>query len=150
MTMTLTGTAPQQLPRYLIEGSRVPDSDKQAFDATKHVNFVPPLKVYTMEELGLEGQGISSNAISEPFSLFTEEAIRQMRGELFSQKVLDKHQYASSFCSNMIRGHCPEYVFLPSILIAISLLTGYQGCTIYLRRLEQPTSPRRYLTDRRH
>ncbi len=96
------------LPQSLIEASRI--SDKQVFDATKHLNFTPPKKIYTMEELGLSGQGISPVAISEPFALFTEEAIRQMRGEIFSQKVLDKHQYQSSFAANLIRGECPEYV----------------------------------------
>ncbi|KAK5941771.1 hypothetical protein PMZ80_005722 [Knufia obscura] len=94
------------LPQSLIEGSRI--TDKQTFDAAKHVNFTPPNKIYTMEEIGLTGQGLSSTAISEPFPLFTEEAIRQMRGEVFSQTILDKHQYQSSFASNMIRGHCPE------------------------------------------
>ena len=122
-TMTLTLTAPQptappedkyarrptkQLPQSLIEGSRI--SDPQPWDSDKHLSFVPPAKVYSMDDLGLGGQGISPVAISEPFSLFSAEAIRQMRAEVFSEEVLEKHQYQSSFASNMIRGECPQYV----------------------------------------
>jgi hypothetical protein len=63
-----------------------------------------------MADLRLGEQGISPVAISEPFPLFTEEAIRQMRREVFSETVLARHQYASSFCENMVRGMCPGYV----------------------------------------
>lgn len=60
-----------------------------------------------MEEIGLEGQGVSPHAATEPFSLFTEEAIRQMRAEIFSEKVLDECQYSSTFNKNMVRGMGP-------------------------------------------
>lgn len=121
MTMTQVRRAPQptssdqfkiarrptkQLPRQLIDEARIPN--QQPWDASKHVHFTPPSKIYTMGELGLEGQGISETAISEPFSLFSEEAVRQMRAEIFSEPVLENCQYASSFATNMIRGACPQ------------------------------------------
>ena len=96
----------QHLPQSLIDRARV--SQKADFDPSKHINFAYPKKIHTMKELGLEGQGISTTAISEPFPLFTEEAVRQMRAEIFSQKVLDSCQVDSSFATKMIRGHCPE------------------------------------------
>ena len=57
-----------------------------------------------MKEIGLEGHGISPVAVSEPFSLFTTEAVKQMRAEIFSEPVLRDCQYASTFAKNMVRG----------------------------------------------
>lgn len=60
-----------------------------------------------MKEIGLEGQGISPHAATEPFPLFTEEAIQQMRAEIFSEQVLAECQYSSTFNKNMVRGMGP-------------------------------------------
>lgn len=57
-----------------------------------------------MKEIGLEGHGISPIAASEPFPLFTTEAVRQTRAEIFSDRVLKDCQYASTFAKNMVRG----------------------------------------------
>ncbi|KAJ4308431.1 hypothetical protein N0V84_012103 [Fusarium piperis] len=43
-----------------------------------------------MKEIGLEGHSISPNACSEPFPLFSEEAIKQMGAEIFSENILEK------------------------------------------------------------
>ncbi|OGM47783.1 hypothetical protein ABOM_003322 [Aspergillus bombycis] len=93
------------LPQSLIDGARIPQKD--TFDPSKHLNFQPPKRIYTMEEIGLEGQGISPHAGSEPFSLFNEEAIRQMRAEIFSDEVLADCQYSSTFNKHMVRGMGP-------------------------------------------
>lgn len=91
-----------KLPQYLIdEATKV---DPVPFDPKKHLNFKPPAKILTMKEIGLEGHGISPNAVAEPFSLFTEEAIRQIRAEVFSAPVLRDCQYASTFNRHMVRG----------------------------------------------
>ena len=89
----------------MIDGARV--TEKDSFDPKRHMNFQPPGKIYTMKEIGLEGQGISPNAVSEPFPLFTEQAVTQMRAEIFSEEVLEDCQYASTFNKNMIRGMGP-------------------------------------------
>lgn len=60
-----------------------------------------------MKEIGLEGHGISPNAVSEPFFIFTEEAIKQIRAEVFSEPVLESCQYSSTFVKNMVRGMGP-------------------------------------------
>jgi hypothetical protein len=57
-----------------------------------------------MEEIGLQGQGISPNAVSDPFPLFTKEAMLQMRREVFSDQVLNECRYSSDFIANMVRG----------------------------------------------
>jgi hypothetical protein len=76
---------------------------KQSFDAKKHLCYEPPNKIYTME-IGLEGQGISPVAVTAPSHLFTEEAIKQMRAEIFSQPVLDNCLYMSEFVKSTVRG----------------------------------------------
>lgn len=96
------------LPQSLIDGARV--AKKEVFDAGKHLNFSPPKGVTTMKEIGLDGRGISPIAASEPFPLFSPEAIRQIRGEIFSESVLRDCQYSSTFAKSMIRGMGREYV----------------------------------------
>ncbi|KAB8277080.1 hypothetical protein BDV30DRAFT_223679 [Aspergillus minisclerotigenes] len=102
----LTGARPtNDLPQWLIDEAKI--EKKQSFDPKKHMNYQPPSKIYTMKEIGLEGQGISPNAVTAPFQLFNEEAIKQMRAEIFSKPVLDECQYTSSFVKNTIRGMGP-------------------------------------------
>lgn len=103
-----------ELPQSLIQGAKI--AKKESFDPVKHVNFQPPRSIYTMEQVGLEGHGISPrveghgispHAATEPFPLFTEEAITQMRAEIFDEKVLAECQYCSTFNKNMVRGMGP-------------------------------------------
>jgi hypothetical protein len=77
-------TAP--LPSILIESAKV--SRKVDFDPKQHLAFEPPAKILSMQEIGLGDAGISPNAVSEPVGLFTEEAIKQTRAEIFSQPDL--------------------------------------------------------------
>lgn len=91
-----------KLPQSLIDGARV--TQKEDFDPKKHLNFQSPKGITTMKEIGLEGHGISPVAASEPFPLFTTDAIKQIRAEIFSESVLRDCQYSSSFAKNMVRG----------------------------------------------
>lgn len=96
-----------QIPQSIIEEAR--RVTKESFDPSKHLdhNYEYPKRIYTMEEVGLENQGISPNAASEPFPLFTEDAIRQIRAEVFGEGSLRDCQYTSTFAKNMIRGMGP-------------------------------------------
>ncbi|OKO92676.1 hypothetical protein PENSUB_12661 [Penicillium subrubescens] len=91
-----------KIPQSLVDSVRV--AHKEEFNPNKRLCFQPPETVYTMKEIGLEGHGISSIAASKPFPLFTAEAIKQIRAEVFSEPVLQDCQYTSSFTKNMIRG----------------------------------------------
>ncbi|PYI35760.1 hypothetical protein BP00DRAFT_412015 [Aspergillus indologenus CBS 114.80] len=103
---TKKATRPSKaLPQSLIDGARL--NTKEPFTPEKHLAFQSPAKIYTMKDIGLEGHGISPNAVTEPFPLFTEEAIKQMRAEIFSEPVLEKCQYSSTFNKNMVRGMGP-------------------------------------------
>lgn len=94
-----------KLPQSLIEGAKIAKRD--VFDPAKHLGFQPPTSIYTMKQIGLEGHGISPHAATEPFPLFTQEAIAQMRAEIFDENVLAECQYSSTFNKNMVRGMGP-------------------------------------------
>lgn len=85
-----------------------PEPLKVKFDAAKHLRHVPPAKVYTMEEIGRGGEGVSPNAVSDPFPLFTEDAIKQMRAEIFSKEVLENYQYSSNLAACQLRGYAAK------------------------------------------
>ncbi|KAM0508975.1 hypothetical protein ACHAPB_001859 [Verticillium nonalfalfae] len=91
-----------------------------------------------MKDIGLEGAGISATAISEPFPLFTREAIAQMRAEIFSKDSLENCQYSSSFCKNMIRAMGPAIApFIydawnsPEVLSGISEVAGIEIVPVF-------------------
>lgn len=88
--------------------------DRVSFDPAKHIKFTPPSKVWTMQELDYpEGKGISPVGVSEPFPLFNEEAVKQMRAEILDEKVWDKYKYSSNLSQCQLRGFAPEYVINP-------------------------------------
>jgi hypothetical protein len=93
------------LRQSLIQNAKV--AKKETFDPARHLNFQPPKSIYTMEQIGLKGHGISPHAATEPFPLFTQEAIAQMRAEIFSDEVLAEGQYSSTFNKNLVRGMGP-------------------------------------------
>jgi hypothetical protein len=96
--------ATKQLPQSLIESTKnVPKA--QRFDPSTHLNFTDPEKIYSMKEIGREGAGISPVALTTPFSLFTQEAIEQIRAELFTPEILENYHVKSDFASNMLRGY---------------------------------------------
>lgn len=95
------------LPSYLIEEGRL--KEKVTFDAASHLAFEPPANVVSMNDIGLDGQGISQTAVSDPFPLFTQSAIQQIRAEVFSENVLKDCQFSSTFSRYMIRGMGPAY-----------------------------------------
>ncbi|UPL01936.1 hypothetical protein LCI18_012870 [Fusarium solani-melongenae] len=91
------------IPQDVIDAARVTPAEE--FDAKKHVCFEFPKRTYTMKEWGYENQGVSPIAGSDPFPLFTEAAVKQVRRELLSEDVLKTCQYASTFTKNQIRGY---------------------------------------------
>ena len=83
--------------------------DTDEFDPAKHLAFVPPSKVHTMKELNFaQDFGVSPVAVSEPFSLFTPEAVRRMRAEIMSDKVWENCQYSSNLAQCQLRGFASQ------------------------------------------
>ncbi|KAL7629509.1 hypothetical protein AAE478_001030 [Parahypoxylon ruwenzoriense] len=80
------------------------------FSPAKHLAFKETPKVYTMKDIGLpENTGISPVAVSEPFPLFTEEAVMRMRREVLSPEVLGNCQYSSNLAQCQLRGFANKY-----------------------------------------
>ena len=96
------------LPQDLLDTARaVPP---EAFDPKKHLAFQEPKKLYTFEDLNLPPAGISNCAVSEPFPLFSEDAVKQLRAEVFSERVVNSYHCQTSPTSGIIRGYCPTSV----------------------------------------
>ncbi|KAI1105471.1 hypothetical protein F4804DRAFT_129558 [Jackrogersella minutella] len=94
----------------IITAPAVSDVGNDAFDPTSHLAFKETPKVYTMKDIGLsEDTGISHVAVSEPFPLFTEEAVMRMRQEVLSPEVLSKCQYSSNLAHCQLRGFANKY-----------------------------------------
>ncbi|KAK8070355.1 hypothetical protein PG997_010558 [Apiospora hydei] len=86
---------------------------KDEFNASKHLGFKSPPKVYSMKDLGLpENTGISPVAVSEPFPLFTQEAVMRMRKEVLCPEVLQNCKYSSNLAQCQLRGFANKYVCL--------------------------------------
>ncbi|GAB1196204.1 hypothetical protein APSETT444_005471 [Aspergillus pseudonomiae] len=121
--------ATKKLPESLVLSAR--NVEKQEFDPARHLNIIPPKKILRMADIGLEGVGISDTAVSEPFSLWTEDAVKQMRAEIFSEAMLENCQVSSSFASNMVRGYNATLApfihnayYCPELLEAVSAIAG--------------------------
>ena len=111
-------TATHHMPASIPKGSSVVPviEDQQAikpadgdFDPGRHLAFKAPERVYTMKDLCLpENNGVSPIAVSEPFRLFTEEAVLRMRAEVLSKEVLANCQYSSNLAQCQLRGFAAE------------------------------------------
>ncbi|KAL8730426.1 MAG: hypothetical protein Q9166_004064 [cf. Caloplaca sp. 2 TL-2023] len=107
------------------------------FDPKTHIQYEPPVRVHTMKDLNLpENTGISPVAVSEPFRLFTTEAVHRMRAEVLSQDVWDNCQYSSNLAQCQLRGFAAQYApFVydtwksPETLSIISKIAGVELVT---------------------
>ncbi|QKX62670.1 uncharacterized protein TRUGW13939_09831 [Talaromyces rugulosus] len=129
----------QQLPKVAsLSKSIVPIQEdlsclgQVSFDPSKHIQFTAPSKIWTMEELNYtDGQGISPVGVSEPFPLFSAEAVKQMRAEILSENVWHKYKFSSNLSDCMLRGYAPKCAPFaydawrsPEVLSIISKIAG--------------------------
>ena len=62
-----------------------------------------------MKELGYDDNaGISPIGVSEPFPLFSAEAIHCMRSEVLSKEVWSEYQFSSDLAMCQLRGFAPK------------------------------------------
>ena len=78
------------------------------FHPGKHIDFKPPSKTYSMSDILLKKSPISDFAVSEPFQLFTPEAIACMREEIFKPEVMNNFQYSSNLAQCQLRGYAAK------------------------------------------
>ncbi len=89
--------------------STVTDIGTDDFNPKKHLDFQEPERIYTMKDLKLDsGAQVSPVAVSEPFRLFTEEAVERMRQEIFKPEILENYQYTSNLAHCQLRGFAEE------------------------------------------
>lgn len=97
--------------KYLAADNGSPAVGK-LFNPARDLAFEEPKHIHTMEELGFSaGKGVSPVAVSDPFPLFSEEAINIMRSEVLDPEVLEKYSYTSDIAPRQIRGYAPKYVY---------------------------------------
>lgn len=79
------------------------------FHPSKHITYNEPTSVLTMEDIGYSAfAGISPVAVSEPFELFSEEAIDTMRSEILDPEVIKNYSYSSDIAAQQVRGYAPK------------------------------------------
>jgi len=122
--MTETQTAPNIFPSSFLTGTPSAPTykpiinhattspqqcTKQDFDASKHLDFTPPESVVLMKDIGLEDVGVSPVAVSQPFHLFSEEAVQQMRSEILDPKVMEECGVHSNIAASQVRGYAQKH-----------------------------------------
>ncbi|KAK2589679.1 hypothetical protein QQS21_012641 [Conoideocrella luteorostrata] len=119
------------IPQEIIVDARA--TPAEAWNPEKHVAPKSKVVQHLMKDIGLEGHGISPVAVTDPFPLFTKDAILQMRREIFSESVLRNCRFRSDFNANMIRGMGHERApftydawWSPEILAKVSEAAGIE------------------------
>lgn len=84
--------------------------DATVFDPMKHIAFEEPPDILTMKDIGYaEDVGVSPVAVTQPFQLFSTEAIRIMRSEIAKPEVKADHHFASNIASAQLRGYARDH-----------------------------------------
>jgi hypothetical protein len=73
-----------------------------------HLAYTEPTVIHTMESLGLPDIGVSPIAVSEPFQLFSEEAVDKMRTEALADIVHKEHFFGCDLAPKQLRGYATE------------------------------------------
>ena len=103
VTSLLKGSTPGFRP--VINEKLQKASGTEEFDPKKHIDFKFPSEVHSMADLKLPVEfGVSPIAVSEPFPLFSEDAVQCMRGEIFRPEVWENCQYSSNLAQCQLRG----------------------------------------------
>lgn len=119
------------IPQQIIDEAHAVSAE--AWNPEKHMAPKTEIVQHMMKDIGLEGHGISPVAVTDPFPLFTKEAILQMRREIFSEPVLRDCRFKSDFNPNLIRGMGHERApftydawWSPEILAKVSEAAGIE------------------------
>ncbi|KAF3763292.1 hypothetical protein M406DRAFT_261979 [Cryphonectria parasitica EP155] len=107
---------------------------KESFNPEKHLQYSPPSKIHSMEELGFaDNHGVSPVAVSEPFPLFTQEAVMRFREEILKKEVIDNCSVSSNISHCQLRGYASKYApFVydawknPEVLRIVSNIAGVE------------------------
>ncbi|KAB8302837.1 hypothetical protein EYC80_006176 [Monilinia laxa] len=80
------------------------------FQPESHLQYEEPSYIHTMEDIGYSAtSGVSTIAVSEPFPLFSEEAVNIMREEISNKEVQENYSYTSDIAPKQLRGYAPDH-----------------------------------------
>ncbi|KAF2474733.1 uncharacterized protein BDR25DRAFT_384101 [Lindgomyces ingoldianus] len=104
------------------------------FDPKKHLAYTPPSQIVMMKDIGYpEDVGVSPVAVSQPFQLFSHEAIEHMRMEIFKPEVTEHCSYSSNIAACQLRGYASKFAPFtydawnhPETLAIISKIAGVE------------------------
>lgn len=102
---------PKPAFKPIIEASAIPQVNKtpERFNPKKHLAFKTPEEIIRMSDIGYpEDAGVSPIAVSQPFRLFSREAVEQMRAEVFNPTVMENCAFRSNLAACQVRGYCPQ------------------------------------------
>jgi hypothetical protein len=109
------------------------DNHAVTFDPSTHLDYSPPSRIVTMEDLAYEPTVLSHVATTEPFPFLSYEGVLQHRRELFSKPVLDNCMHLTRNGAAYLRGMAPRYSpFLyqfwhsPEVLKLVSDIAGVE------------------------
>lgn len=89
--------------------SRADEHGTAVFDPKVHLDFKEPEKVIMMEDIGFsKDTGISPIAVTEPFSMFTEECVQIFRDEVLSDEVQKHCAVESNIAACQVRGYAAK------------------------------------------
>ncbi|KAJ9496912.1 hypothetical protein LTR67_005598 [Exophiala xenobiotica] len=96
-------------PRLSLKGEES-RNERVRFDPAKHLRFQMPEKTYTLDDLKYDTkQAVGHVAATDPFPLFSREAIIEMRRELLSERTIKNCMTYTRPGSVQIRGAAPQY-----------------------------------------
>jgi hypothetical protein len=78
------------------------------FNPKAHLSYTKPKAMQTMESIGDEDVGVSPIAVSQPFQLFTPQAVDIMRGEVLAHKVRQNYNFSSDIAAKQVRGYASK------------------------------------------
>ncbi|KAI1625869.1 hypothetical protein EDD37DRAFT_692877 [Exophiala viscosa] len=97
-----------EAPRISLKGTDA--APRVHFDPKIHLRFQKPEKTYTLDDLKYNTkQAVGHVAATDPFPLFTREAIVEMRRELLSERTIKNCMTYTRPGSVQIRGAAPQY-----------------------------------------
>jgi hypothetical protein len=102
------GSTKRKRPQSTVNDMAPKAAKGMTFSPKDHLAFEAPSKVWTMEDIGFVDKGVSPIAVSEPFPLFTEAAIKKMRAEILSKPVMENCKYSSNLAKCQLRGFAQE------------------------------------------
>jgi hypothetical protein len=101
---------PKALFKPIIENTAVKHKlQKIEFDPDQHLLYESPERTILMTDIGYkESTGISPVAVSDPFRLFSTEAIQKFRNECLSDEVLANYSVRTNIAACQLRGYAPK------------------------------------------